>query len=191
MYKLAIILCLCVCALCAADKRTWKDRKGQSMVGEFVRFDGEHVVLKRSEDGKMKRIKVMMLVPADRGYLAKIQSKKTSSSGSDGEETTASSDSGSTVLFSLSDQPKEKLYAILAGFVIVNILLMLALGKMVFGGWREFGQCLMFWCQPDWISAFRGEFAEDFFSSLKIVFFIGLMIAAVIGELMLVGNFIL
>jgi hypothetical protein len=191
MYKLAIILSLCVCALCAAEKRTWKDRKGQSMVGEFVRIDGEYVVLKRSKDGKLKMIKMMMLVPSDRGYLAKIQSKPTSSSGSDGERTTASSDSDSTVLFSLSDQPKEKIYAVLGGLVIVNILLMLALGKMIFGGWREFGQCLMFWFQPDWISAFRGEFAEDFFSSLKIVFFIGLMIASVIGELMLIGNFIL
>lgn len=190
MYKWMVVFCLCTVALVAGEQRTWRDRKGNSMVGEFYRFDGDCVLLKRSGTNKYKRVKIMILVPEDRAYLAKIQSDRgyEETKRSEHAKTSNSGSETSVTLFSKTkDMSEAMIYAIIGGVVVFNILLVLGLGKLVFGGWRGFGQCLMFWFQPDWISAFRGEFAEDFFSSLKIVFFIILMCAAVIGEFIAAG----
>ena len=64
---------------------------------------------------------------------------------------------------------------------IVNIPLYLLLGKWIFKDWRGFAECLRFWLTPNIISLFRGEYAQDWWSEMKLFFYLlccGVCVAA-------------
>ena len=44
--------------------------------------------------------------------------------------------------------------------------------KFIFGSWDDFLDALRYWFQPNWLSALRGEFGDDFYASLKMFFFL-------------------
>ena len=52
--------------------------------------------------------------------------------------------------------------------IAVGILTALLLFRVFFSDLSEFGECLRFYFQPDWISAFRGEWVEDKWSTMKL-----------------------
>ncbi|HZW11115.1 MAG TPA: hypothetical protein VFF69_14530 [Phycisphaerales bacterium] len=52
-----------------------------------------------------------------------------------------------------------------------NLPLFIGLGKVVFGGWGEFLDCLAFWVRPDLLSALRGEWTDDLWAECKLLVF--------------------
>ncbi len=71
------------------------------------------------------------------------------------------------------------LYVILG---VANIPVYIFLGKLFFGDWHGFFECLKFWFTPDILSAFRGDFWEDWWSEFKLFVFVGLCVILVHAE---------
>jgi hypothetical protein len=77
-------------------------------------------------------------------------------------------------------------YWALAVLAAANIPLYLLFAKLIFGDWREFLYCVKFWLTPDWISAFRGEYEEDFTSELRLLWWLAASAICVAIEFYLV-----
>ena len=54
--------------------------------------------------------------------------------------------------------------------VILALGSMVLAGNLIFADWGEFGDAIVFWLKPDFISWFQGEGLEDFFAELKLGF---------------------
>jgi len=57
------------------------------------------------------------------------------------------------------------------GWIILaaaNIPLYYLLGRLIFRDWQGFWECVKYWLTPDIISAFRGDYFEDWTSELKL-----------------------
>lgn len=65
---------------------------------------------------------------------------------------------------------------------ILNIPVYLGLGKLIFDDWACFFESIGFWLTPDWISMLRGQWAEDWWGTLKLFVFLGLCAGVVYGE---------
>ena len=61
---------------------------------------------------------------------------------------------------------------------ILSIPLYCDMGYTVFDSWDDFLNSLRYWFQPDWLSLLRGEFADDFFATLKMIIFLIFCVAA-------------
>lgn len=72
--------------------------------------------------------------------------------------------------------------------IIVNIPVYFVLGKLFFPTWEDFKEAVLFWITPDIISAFRGEFWEDWWAELKLGWWLLSCILFVIGESYLIGK---
>jgi hypothetical protein len=53
-----------------------------------------------------------------------------------------------------------------------NIPVYIGIGRVVFGSWENFGECLRFWFTPDIFSMLRGEFTEDAWAEFKLLYFV-------------------
>jgi hypothetical protein len=80
-----------------------------------------------------------------------------------------------------------KLYVILG---IVNIPVYVFLAKLFFNTWDELGEAIAFWITPDIISAFRGEFWEDWWAELKLGVWILSCVGIVSAEAQLLPMFL-
>lgn len=56
---------------------------------------------------------------------------------------------------------------------VVNIPVYVLLGWIVFNSWDNFGEAVVFLFKPDIFSAFQGEFWQDRWAFMKLVFFLG------------------
>jgi len=56
--------------------------------------------------------------------------------------------------------------------LVVSLTVMAILYKPLFGDWEEFVECVKFWFTPDIFSLLMGEFTEDLWSELKLVFWL-------------------
>ena len=65
---------------------------------------------------------------------------------------------------------------------IINIPLYLILGRLFFDDLAGFFECVGFWLTPDWISVLRGEWADDWWGTMKLFVFAALCAGAVFGE---------
>src|SRR5262245_59598954 len=75
---IAILISMIV-GICLAEERTWTDASGKfSINAEFVRVDGDKVVLRRA-DGKEIKVPQARLSDADKEFL-KLHSEKASTS---------------------------------------------------------------------------------------------------------------
>lgn len=74
---------------------------------------------------------------------------------------------------------------------VVNIPVYLYLGKLFFGDWAGFWEVVRFWFTPDIISAFRGEYWEDWSAELKLGIFLVGCGAIVYGEYLLISKIFL
>ncbi|HYF13495.1 MAG TPA: hypothetical protein VD971_00330 [Phycisphaerales bacterium] len=79
-------------------------------------------------------------------------------------------------------------WAILIG---ANTPIYLLIGWAMFGTWGDFWQCLKFWIMPDIFSAMRGEWLEDVWSELKLVFFLAACAVIVAAEWWVLTNHVL
>ncbi|GJM19560.1 MAG: hypothetical protein DHS20C14_17730 [Phycisphaeraceae bacterium] len=75
--------------------------------------------------------------------------------------------------------------------IIVNAPVYLLFGKAVFGGWDGFGECVKYWLMPDVVSLFRGEWGEDFWAELKLVWWAAGCAVVVFGEWWVLTNYVL
>lgn len=66
--------------------------------------------------------------------------------------------------------------------VAANLPLYVGVGKVIFGSFGEFWECLKFWLTPDVISIFRGEWEEDMWAELKMLCFVLACAVLVWGE---------
>ncbi|MBK1790334.1 hypothetical protein [Persicirhabdus sediminis] len=85
-------VCLLIAAFaCSASAREWRDVKaGTSMEAEYVRQQGNKVVLKRTSDGKLFAVEFSRLSLGDQAYVMGMgSSKPTASSSSSQKKTTA------------------------------------------------------------------------------------------------------
>ena len=64
--------------------------------------------------------------------------------------------------------------------VAANIPVFVGLGKVMFGSWGDFWECVTFWFQPGWMSAMFGELDKDWWAEVKLVLFL-LICAALVG----------
>jgi hypothetical protein len=65
---------------------------------------------------------------------------------------------------------------------VVNIPLYIILMGMFFGDIGGLFEAIRYWCIPDIISAFRGEFIDDQWSELKLGIYVALCILTVVAE---------
>jgi hypothetical protein len=56
--------------------------------------------------------------------------------------------------------------------IAVNLPVFVGLGKLLFGGWSEFWECVTFWIQPDCLSALLGEWGKDVWAEFKLAAFL-------------------
>ena len=56
--------------------------------------------------------------------------------------------------------------------LVASLAVMALLFKPLFGDWEEFVECLKFWIMPDIFSLFAGEFLDDLWGELKLVFWL-------------------
>ncbi len=63
--------------------------------------------------------------------------------------------------------------------IAANIPLYIGIGRAIFGTWEDFGECLRFWFTPDIFSMLRGEFTEDAWAELKLLYFVVLCVLLV------------
>lgn len=61
--------------------------------------------------------------------------------------------------------------AVVSGLV-ATVIVMAVLFKPLFGDWEGFVECIKFWITPDIFSLFTGEYLEDRWSELKLVFWL-------------------
>ena len=59
-----------------------------------------------------------------------------------------------------------------ASGVVACVTVMAVLFKPLFGDWEEFVECVKFWITPDVFSLIDGEYLEDRWSELKLVFWV-------------------
>ncbi len=73
---------------------------------------------------------------------------------------------------------------------IIDIPLFILIGKLMFGSWEDFWEAIKFWLTPDIWSAFSGEYWEDRWAEMKLGFFILLCGGCVVGEIVLINEWI-
>ena len=78
---------------------------------------------------------------------------------------------------------------VVTALAIVNLPLLLFLGKVLFGGWEGLWNAVKFWITPDVISLFRGEFWKDFDAELYLAFYVFLCVGLIAGEYWLISRF--
>jgi hypothetical protein len=64
--------------------------------------------------------------------------------------------------------------------IAVNIPVFIGLGKLMFGSWGDFWECVTFWVQPGSISAMLGELDKDAWAEVKLLLFV-VLCGALIG----------
>lgn len=69
-----------------------------------------------------------------------------------------------------------------AALIALNVPVYVLLGRAFFGDWGGFFKSLRFLFTPDIISAFRGEFHEDQWESLRFFVWLVACAAAVLAE---------
>ena len=67
---------------------------------------------------------------------------------------------------------------ITAASILVGALVAWLLFKVFFEDFGDFMECVRYWFTPDIISAFRGEWTEDQWASMKLFLYLGLSIAS-------------
>ncbi len=70
--------------------------------------------------------------------------------------------------------------------IVINAPVYFLVGKVVFGTWEDFWEAVRFWFTPDLFSALMGEFWEDAWAELKLLFFLAVCGGCVWGEYVLV-----
>jgi hypothetical protein len=71
-------------------------------------------------------------------------------------------------------------YLLIVVFAMVDAPLIYLAYRVIFRDAEEFLESLRFWLTPDILSAFRGEFWEDWWAEMKL----GLFVAATAGLIM-------
>lgn len=69
-------------------------------------------------------------------------------------------------LLGFADRP-----VLLFGSIILAIPLYIGIGCLFFDNWQDFLEHLRYLYQPWWLSALRGEFYEDQWAGLKMLFY--------------------
>jgi len=80
----------------------------------------------------------------------------------------------------------EKRIIILA---VANIPVYILLGKIYFGSWSKFLDCVKYWLTNDTSSYLRGQQSEDVMSTFNLYLFVGGCAALIAGEYYLTGKF--
>ena len=80
----------------------------------------------------------------------------------------------------------EKRIIILA---VANIPVYILLGKVYFGSWYRFFDCVKYFLTKDTSSYMRGQQWEDLRSTWELLFFVGGCAAMIAGEYYLIGKF--
>ena len=70
-------------------------------------------------------------------------------------------------------------------FLLANIPVYWLVGSLFWDSLGDFFESLRFYVTPEMISAIRGEWHEDIWSELKLIFFIAICAIMVIGEYLL------
>ncbi len=71
---------------------------------------------------------------------------------------------------------------------VVNVPVYWGLGWVMFNSWDEFGEAVRFWITPDLFSAFRGEFAADWWAEIKLGIWVSGCTGCVYGEAYLIDK---
>lgn len=71
---------------------------------------------------------------------------------------------------------------------VVNVPVYYGLGRVFFRDWDEFRESVRFWMTPDLISAFRGQYVEDWWAEAKLGLWVVSCTAFVVGEAYLFGK---
>ncbi len=75
--------------------------------------------------------------------------------------------------------------------ILINIPVYLMLGKLIFDGWDDFFEAVVYFIKPDWWSISDGEWLEDKWATLKLTGFAFLCSTVVYGEHATMGTRIL
>ncbi|MCB2154170.1 hypothetical protein KQI84_04740 [bacterium] len=76
----------------------------------------------------------------------------------------------------------------LIALAILNIPVYFLIGWVVFDGWGDFFESIIFWLKPDFWSFLSGELMEDWWAEMKILFFLLLCGLVLFGEYQTFGN---
>jgi hypothetical protein len=66
--------------------------------------------------------------------------------------------------------------------IVINTPIYILLGRVFFGNWGDFWECVRFWFTPDVFSMFNGEYGADLGATLKLGIFLLLCGGAVFAE---------
>lgn len=80
---------------------------------------------------------------------------------------------------------------LLVVLVVVNAPLYWVLGKLFFGSWEVFWECVKFWFKPDILSWFDGTYWEDHEAEWRLFLWMLLCGLVVFGEYVLISRLFL
>jgi hypothetical protein len=69
--------------------------------------------------------------------------------------------------------------------IVVDIPIFFLLGKVIFGSWAGFVECIYYEMVPDIWSLIKGDYHADFVAELKLSLWIAGCVGLVLGELWL------
>lgn len=82
-------------------------------------------------------------------------------------------------------------YVIWGGLGLANLPLIIVYGKLIFGDFQGFLDCLPFWFQPDFMSWWDGELFEDWWASFKLWIFVASCGAVISAEYAFLAPYLL
>ena len=187
--------------------RTWTDVNGRTVDAEFLWVDDSGVVLRKRDSDKTYTVPLNKLSDADRQWLAQRQQTTTPPADqaappqTQQTEGTAPDPPPAAGLPPLPEDPVEGLMAIaqhfnvrvpwLIGIAVLNIPLYVMWFAMFFGDLGGFFESLRYRMQPDLISLFRGQHAEDSWHEFKLAAFAIWLPATVIAQYAIVHQLFL
>lgn len=73
--------------------------------------------------------------------------------------------------------------------IVANLPLYILIARLMFDGWEDFGEAIVYLFTPNFISWFRGEGLDDIFATFKFHIFLLLCGASVYGEFHLLHKY--
>lgn len=141
----------------SATAREWVSQNGTRVEADFVKLEDGQVHLRRP-DGELGQIALDQLSDRDQAYIESLGPGRNLLQGGalPGYEAVRRAPAFIPWLIVIA---------------ILNLPLSILWGKMFFGGWAEFFECLRYSLTPDLVSMFRGDWSEDMMATWKLQFF--------------------
>ena len=171
MRFLHLITALILFSSLTLNAKTWTGRNGKTVEGDFIKMENNKVHIK-SPKGKIWKISVNNMIPADVDFAEKKERERTQK--------------GISSLAEATNITKEDLLIT----AVFHLIVIFILFKLIFGDMSSFMQASHYGLKPDFISWWQGDGWADFWNEAKLKVFFFLVIALYIAELVVYKTYI-